>query len=70
MGRHVKNRILDSGALTVQIPDITTDQRPAGIDGDIIFNKTTDFPGLHRICMAQHFNRGRRKNTDCGHLPG
>ena len=41
MGRHVKNRILDSGALTVQIPDVTTDQRPAGTDGDIIFNKTT-----------------------------
>ena len=41
MGRHVKNRILDSGALTVQIPDVTTDQRPAGADGDIIFNKTT-----------------------------
>jgi hypothetical protein len=41
MGRHVKNRILDNGALTVQIPDVTTDQRPAGIDGDIIFNKTT-----------------------------
>jgi hypothetical protein len=41
MGRHVKNRILDSGALTVQIPDVTTDQRPAGIDGDLIFNKTT-----------------------------
>ena len=41
MGRFVKNRILDSGALTVQIPDVTTDQRPAGIDGDIIFNKTT-----------------------------
>jgi hypothetical protein len=41
MGRHVKNRILDNGALTVQIPDITTDQRPAGVNGDIIFNKTT-----------------------------
>jgi len=41
MGRHVKNRILDNGALTVQIPDVTTDQRPTGTDGDIIFNKTT-----------------------------
>jgi hypothetical protein len=41
MGRHVKNRILDSGALTVQIPDVTTEQRPAGVNGDIIFNKTT-----------------------------
>lgn len=41
MGRFVKNRILDSGALTVQIPDVTTNQRPAGVNGDIIFNKTT-----------------------------
>ena len=41
MGRFVKNRILDNGALTVQIPDVTTAQRPAGVDGDIIFNKTT-----------------------------
>lgn len=41
MGRFVKNRILDNGALTVQIPDVTTDQRPGGVDGDIIFNKTT-----------------------------
>lgn len=41
MGRHIKNRILDNGALTVQIPDVTTAQRPAGINGDIIFNKTT-----------------------------
>ena len=41
MGRFVKNRILDNGALTVQIPDVTTEQRPAGVNGDIIFNKTT-----------------------------
>lgn len=41
MGRHVKNRIIDNGALTVQIPDVTTAQRPSGVDGDIIFNKTT-----------------------------
>ena len=41
MGRFVKNRVLDNGALTVQIPDVTTDQRPAGVNGDIIFNKTT-----------------------------
>ena len=41
MGRFVKNRVLDSGALTVQIPDVTTEQRPAGVNGDIIFNKTT-----------------------------
>ena len=41
MGRFVKNRALYNGALTVQIPDVTTEQRPAGVNGDIIFNKTT-----------------------------
>ena len=41
MGRLVKNRALDNGALTVQIPTVTTDQRPAGINGDMIYNTTT-----------------------------
>jgi hypothetical protein len=41
MGRLVKNRTINNGALTVQIPDVTTDQRPSGVNGDIIFNKTT-----------------------------
>lgn len=58
MGRFVKNRILDNGALTVQIPDVTTDQRPAGVNGDIIFNKTTQTfqayigAGWHNISTA------------------
>jgi hypothetical protein len=41
MGRLVKNRQLDNGALAVQIPNVTTAQRPSGLDGDIIFNSTT-----------------------------
>lgn len=41
MGRLVKNRALDNGALTVQIPQVTTDQRPAGANGDLIYNTTT-----------------------------
>lgn len=41
MGRLVKNRALDNGALTVQIPQVTTDQRPSGLNGDIIYNTTT-----------------------------
>ena len=41
MGRLVKNRELDSGALTVKIPNVTTAQRPGGINGDIIYNTTT-----------------------------
>ena len=41
MGRLVKNRELDNGALTVKIPNVTTAQRPGGINGDIIYNTTT-----------------------------
>jgi len=41
MGRLVKNRELDNGALTVKIPNVTTSQRPTGQNGDIIFNTTT-----------------------------
>jgi len=41
MGRFVKNTVLDNGALTVQIPNVTTDQRPTGVNGDLIFNTTT-----------------------------
>lgn len=41
MGRLVKNRQLDNGALTVKIPNVTTAQRPGGANGDIVFNTTT-----------------------------
>lgn len=41
MGRLVKNRALDNGALTVNIPRVTTDQRPSGQNGDLIYNTTT-----------------------------
>jgi len=41
MGRWVKNRELDKGALTVKIPNVTTAQRPNGVNGDLIFNTTT-----------------------------
>jgi len=41
MGRLIKNRQLDNGALAVQIPNVTTDQRPAGLNGDLVYNTTT-----------------------------
>ena len=41
MGRHVKNRQLEQGALTVEIPQTTTANRPAGQNGQIIYNTTT-----------------------------
>ncbi len=40
MGRFVKNPELTQGS-TVQIPNVTTAQRPSGANGQIIFNSTT-----------------------------
>jgi hypothetical protein len=41
MGRHVKNRQLEPGSTTVEIPTTTTANRPTGQNGQIIFNTTT-----------------------------
>ena len=41
MGRFVKNRQLEQGALTVEIPQVTTATRPAGQNGQIVYNTTT-----------------------------
>ena len=41
MGRFVKNRELEHGATSVEIPQVSTANRPTGQDGQIIFNTTT-----------------------------
>mgnify|MGYP001326026790 CR=1 FL=1 len=41
MGRYVKNRQIEPGSTTVEIPQVATAGRPAGQDGQIIFNTTT-----------------------------
>jgi len=42
MGRNVKNfSIKSTGATALGVPDATTDQRPSGQDGQIVFNSTT-----------------------------
>lgn len=41
MGRYVKNRQLEPGSTTVEIPQVSTANRPTGQDGQLIFNTTT-----------------------------
>lgn len=42
MGRLLKNRALDgAGALAVNVPEVTTDQRPTGVNGQLIYNSAT-----------------------------
>ena len=44
MGRRVKNRNLteETGAETIAIPTVNTNQRPTGQRGQLIYNKTTN----------------------------
>ena len=41
MGRFVKNPEIGDNASAVKIPNVSTTQRPAGINGQIIYNTTT-----------------------------
>ena len=41
MGRFVKNPEIGDNASAVKIPNVSTTQRPAGINGQIVYNTTT-----------------------------
>jgi len=41
MGRYAKNPIIGDNAFGVTIPNVTTTQRPAGVNGQLIYNTTT-----------------------------
>ena len=41
MGRYAKNPVIGDNAFGVTIPNVTTDQRPSGTSGQVVFNTTT-----------------------------
>ena len=41
MGRFVKNPLIGDNAFGVTIPNVTTAQRPSGVNGQLVFNTTT-----------------------------
>ena len=41
MGRFVKNPVIGDNAVGVTIPNVTTAQRPSGVNGQLIYNTTT-----------------------------
>ena len=41
MGRFLKNPIIGDNAFGVTIPNVTTAQRPSGINGQLVYNTTT-----------------------------
>jgi len=41
MGRFVKNPLVGDNAFGITIPNVTTAQRPSGVNGQIVYNTTT-----------------------------
>ncbi len=41
MGRFVKNPLVGDNAFGITIPNVTTTQRPSGVNGQIVYNTTT-----------------------------
>ena len=41
MGRFAKNPVIGDNAFGVTIPNVTTTQRPAGVNGQLVYNTTT-----------------------------
>ena len=63
MGRYVKNRQLAPGATTVETPTVSTNIRPAGQDGQIIFNTTTQTYQAYIGSTWQNLSTGAADKT-------
>tara|TARA_A100001011_G_C13898141_1_gene669880 strand:+ start:119 stop:583 length:465 start_codon:yes stop_codon:yes gene_type:complete len=62
MGRFVKNPELTQGS-TVQIPSVTTAQRPSGANGQIIFNSTTSTYQVYNGASWYNISEASREKT-------
>jgi len=62
MGRYAKNPELTQGS-TVQIPNVTTAQRPSGANGQIIFNSTTSTYQVYNGAQWYNVSEASREKT-------
>ena len=63
MGRFVKNRQLEPGATTVEIPQVSTASRPSGQNGQIIFNTTTSTYQVYNGADWYNVSEASREKT-------
>ena len=63
MGRFVKNRQLEQGATSVEIPQVTTPNRPTGQNGQIIFNTTTSTYQVYNGSAWYNISEASRQKT-------
>ena len=62
MGRHAKNPELTQGN-AVEIPSVTTAQRPAGVNGQILYNTTTSTYQAYNGSAWYNISEASRQKT-------
>ena len=63
MGRFAKNQELGQGASSVEIPQVSTANRPAGQNGQIIFNTTTSTYQVYNGSQWYNVSEASREKT-------
>jgi len=63
MGRFVKNQELGQGATSVEIPKVTTANRPSGQNGQLIFNTTTSTYQAYNGSQWYNISEASREKT-------
>tara|TARA_B100001094_G_C18080271_1_gene744783 strand:- start:249 stop:716 length:468 start_codon:yes stop_codon:yes gene_type:complete len=63
MGRFVKNQELGQGATSVEIPQVSTANRPSGQNGQIIYNTTTSTYQVYNGSAWNNVSEASREKT-------
>ena len=63
MGRFVKNQELGQGGTAVEIPQVSTANRPAGQNGQIIYNTTTSTYQVYNGAQWYNVSEASREKT-------
>tara|TARA_B100001248_G_scaffold32051_1_gene20695 strand:+ start:2435 stop:2920 length:486 start_codon:yes stop_codon:yes gene_type:complete len=63
MGRFVKNPLVGDNAFGITIPNVTTAQRPAGVNGQLVFNTTTSTYQVYNGSEWYNISESSREKT-------
>jgi hypothetical protein len=63
MGRFIKNQELGQGATSVEIPQVSTANRPSGQNGQIIYNTTTSTYQVYNGSAWHNISEASREKT-------
>ena len=63
MGRFAKNPLIGDNAFGVTIPNVTTAQRPSGVNGQLIYNTTTSTYQVYNGSNWHNVSEASREKT-------